>query len=158
MFGARIVSKFKLDYYNLGFSGNARGELPVADYIASLDLSLLVMDYDHNARTVEELRQTHERFFKRIREKQPNLPVLMVTRPSAKYGEDEIKRREIVQQTYANAIVAGDKNVYFQDGEMLFGTTDRELCTMDTIHPNDLGFYKMAAVLEPIISAILKRQ
>ncbi len=51
-----------------------------------------------------------------------------------------------------------DKNVYFQDGEVLFGTTDRELCTMDMVHPNDLGFYKMATVLEPIISSILKRQ
>lgn len=155
-YNAIISRHLDVDYYNLGFSGNARGELPVADYIASLDLSLLVMDYDHNARTVEELRNTHESFFKRIREKQPNLPVLMLTRPAAKYGEEERKRKKVVWDTYANAVATGDENVYFQDGEAFFGDTDRELCTLDTIHPNDLGFYRMAAVLEPIINQILK--
>ena len=156
-YNAIISRHLDVDYYNLGFSGNARGELPVADYINSLDLSLLVMDYDHNARTVEELLETHDRFFQRIREKHPTLPVLMVTRPSARYGEDERKRREVVKQTYEKAISAGDKNVYFQDGEALFGSEDRELCMTDTVHPNDLGFYKMASVLEPIIRGILER-
>ncbi len=33
---------------------------------------------------------------------------------------------------------------------------DRELCFIDTIHPNDLGFAKMAAVIEPVIKKILE--
>ena len=59
--------------------------------------------------------------------------------------------------TYENAIKAGDKNVYFIDGETFFGETDRELCTLDRVHPNDLGFSKMASVVEPVIKSILEK-
>ena len=98
-----------------------------------------------------------ENFFKRIRQKNPNVPIVMITRPCAVYGDDEIARREVVKSTYDNAIKNGDKNVYFIDGESFFKDfEDRELCFIDTIHPNDLGFYKMAEVIEPIIKDILE--
>ncbi|MBQ8551546.1 MAG: hypothetical protein IJ428_01895 [Clostridia bacterium] len=50
----------------------------------------------------------------------------------------------MIRATYNNAVAAGDKNVYFIDGETFFGDTDREFCTNDRIHPNDLGLYRMA--------------
>jgi hypothetical protein len=59
--------------------------------------------------------------------------------------------------TYQNALKAGDENVYFIDGEVFFGEYDRELCTVDRIHPNDLGFYRMAQVIEPVIKSILDK-
>ncbi len=157
-YNAIISRHLDVDYINFGFSGNAKGELSMADYINTLDFSIFVYDYDHNAPTVEHLALTHEPFFKRIREKHPNVPVLMLTRPTANYGEDEIARRDVVKKTYENAILAGDKNVYFIDGEDYFKDfSDKELCFIDTIHPNDLGFYKMAEVIEPQIRAILEK-
>ena len=156
-YNAVISRHLDVDYYNLGFSGNAKGELAMADFINTIDMSLFVYDYDHNAPTAEHLEKTHEPFFKRIREKHPNLPILMMTRPFAVYGEDEMKRREIVYRTYQNALSSGDKNVYFIDGESPFkNDPDRELCFIDTIHPNDLGFYKMVQVIEPVIKEILR--
>ena len=65
---------------NLGFSGNAKGEEVIARYIASLDMSLFVYDYDYNAPSVEHLQATHEPFFRIIREAQPELPVVMISR------------------------------------------------------------------------------
>lgn len=155
-YNAIISQHLDVDYYNLGFSGNAKGELAVADYINTLDMSIFVYDYDHNAPTVEHLQKTHEPFFKRIREKNPNLPVVMMTRPAIAYGEDEKKRREVVLATYQNALDAGDQNVYFIDGERFFGHIDRHLCTADGVHPNDLGFYRMAECVEPVIKQILE--
>ena len=35
------------DCINLGFSGAARGEPAMADFIATLDMSVFVLDYDH---------------------------------------------------------------------------------------------------------------
>ena len=35
--------------------------------------------------------------------------------------------------------------------ETFFGDSDRELCTIDRVHLSDLGFAKMAAVVEPVI-------
>lgn len=157
-YNAIISQHLDIDYINLGFSGNAKGELAVADFINGIDMSIFVYDYDHNAPTVEHLAATHAPFFKRIREQHPNLPVVMMTRPAIAYGEDEKKRREVVMTTYRSALDAGDKNVYFIDGEQFFGDVDRYLCTADGVHPNDLGFYRMAECVEPVIKAILEKQ
>ncbi len=146
-----------LDFYNLGFSGSARGELPIADYIGDIPMEVFVYDYDHNADNVEVLARTHETFFKRFREKQPTTPVLMLTLPNFDYMEDAAERREIIRRTYENARAAGDENVYFIDGETFFGTEDRHLCTVDTIHPNDLGFYRMAKTILPVMEEILTK-
>ena len=48
----------------------------MADYIKHLEMSAFVYDYDHNAPSAEHLLNTHERFFKRIREKIPRFPLL----------------------------------------------------------------------------------
>lgn len=150
-----IVSRvLDIDYVNLGFSGNAKAEDEIVDYIAGLPMSAFVMDYDHNAPNTEHLRLTHEKMFKAIRASQPELPILMMSRPKYRLTPDEIERRSIVESTYKNAVAAGDKNVYFLDGAAL-----TELCldegTVDNTHPTDFGFASMAkavcAVLEKII-------
>ena len=146
-----------LDFYNFGFSGSARGELEMADIINSLDISIFIYDYDHNAPTVEHLAATHEPFFKRIREKHPTMPVLMLTRPNFRESADGAARREVVRRTYENAISSGDENVYFIDGESFFAGCDATLCTVDTTHPNDLGFYRMATKIRPTIEKMLEK-
>ena len=157
-YDAIISNHLNRDYYNLGFAGNARGELMIADFIASLDASLFVYDYDHNAPDAEFLAQTHEPFFKRIRAAHPTLPILMMSMPKEHYDEENVERRQIIRHTYENAVNAGDKNVYFLDGETFYGDVDRHCCSIDSIHPNDLGFYRMAQVIEPKIREILSAQ
>ena len=68
-YNALISRHLDLDYYNFGFSGNCKGEDEMANYINTLDISLFVYDYDHNAPTPEHLALTHERFFNKIIEK-----------------------------------------------------------------------------------------
>jgi len=145
------------DFCNLGLSGSAKGELAVADYINTLNMGAFVYDYDHNAPTAEHLANTHKPFFDRIRQSHPNIPILMLTRPAEVYGEDERVRREIVRATYDAALAAGDQNVYFIDGETLLGETDRCLCTIDGCHLNDLGFYRMASVIFPVLQDALNK-
>lgn len=155
-YNALILRHLDLDYYNFGFSGSCKGELAMADYINTLDFSIFVYDYDHNAPTVEHLKETHEKFFKRIRENKPSVPVIMITRPTATFDDDACARREVVKATYENALKNGDENVYFIDGEEFFKDfPDKEVCFTDTIHPTDLGFYKMAEVIEPVIKKAL---
>ncbi len=146
-----IVSRnFDYDYINLGFSGNAKAEDEMIEYIKNLDMSLFVYDYDHNAPTVEHLAKTHEKMFKVIREKNPLLPVIIMSRPKHFLTEEEKTRRSIIETTYLNAVAAGDKNVYFIDGEAL-----TDLCkdsgTVDNCHPTDFGFASMAKALTEVI-------
>ena len=51
-----------------------------------------------------------------------------------------------------------DKNVYFVDGKKMFGKEDRDMCTVDGSHPNDLGFLRMADMVEPVLRGLLYPQ
>ena len=126
----------------------------MAEYIGNLDMSIFVYDYDHNAEEAEYLAETHERMFKIIREMQPDLPIIMASAADSMFGEIEA-RRSVIKTTYANAIATGDKNVYFIDGRDIYKPVGRSLCTVDHIHPNDLGFYMMANAFGDVIEKIL---
>lgn len=145
------------DYINLGFSGNAKGEPEFAEYIAGLEpMSAFVLDYDHNAPSPEYLTETHERFFRIIREKQPKLPILILSKPDTdKNPEESRQRRDIIYQTYVKAKAAGDTKVWFVDGSTLFGNENRTECTIDGTHPNALGFMRMAETIYPVLKEIL---
>ena len=153
---ARLSRLLDLDFYNLGFPGSARGEIEIADYINTLDMQLFILDYDHNAPTPEHLANTHEAFFRRIREKHPTIPVLFLTRPDFEQTEETAARRAVVRATYERARAAGDENVYYLDGEAYFEKVDRQLCSVDGIHPNDLGFYFMAEAILPVMKDMLE--
>ncbi len=144
------------DFINLGFSGNAKGEPIMAQYIASLKMSAFVLDYDHNAPSVEHLAETHYPFYKIIRNAQKDLPIIMVSMPDTdKNPEDADRRREVIMNTFMRARSEGDQKVWFVDGRMLWGGRDRDCCTMDGTHPNDIGFYRMAEGILPSVKAAL---
>ena len=139
---AMLARQFDFNYVNLGFSGGCRAELELARYIAGLDMSVFVFDYDHNAPNPAELEATHEVFFKEFRRLRPDVPVIFNTASDLAFGaEKRAQRRDIIRKTYENAAAAGDKNVYFVDGSVAYSEVGGEYCVVDNVHPNDLGFY-----------------
>lgn len=151
-----VCRRLDAAHINLGFAGNAKGETVLAEYIGSLALSAFVMDYDHNAPDAEHLAATHEPFFRTVRSLQPELPILLISKPDYdKNPPMAQKRRAVIRRTWENALAAGDRRVWMLDGETLFGTTDRDLCTVDGTHPNDLGFLRMADAIEPVLREML---
>lgn len=149
---ALISKEFNVDHINLGFSGNAFGEKIMADYLSTIDCSIFVLDYDHNAKTHEDLNNTHKRLYMTFRKAQPKTPIIILSAPNyyndAKYYEI---RRKIVKNTYQYAISKGDKNVYFIDGSKIYPSNLRESCTVDGAHPNDLGFYYFYLKISQVI-------
>ena len=150
---AIVSRRFDYDYINLGFSGNAKAEDTIIDYIKNLDMSIFIYDYDHNAPTVEHLANTHEKMFKAIRETHPNLPIIMMSRPKFKLTDLEEQRLEIIKTTYNNAIASGDKNVYLITGKELTALCGNE-GTVDNCHPTDFGFASMAKAVGDVIEKI----
>ncbi len=132
------------NYINLGFSGSARGEDEIADYIKSLDMTALVYDYDYNAPTAEHLKLTHKRMFDIIRSENPQLPILILSKPKYHLTQDDKKRLEIIRETYEAAKSNGDENVYFIAGNDLIDDEIAENWSVDDCHPNDSGFVAMA--------------
>ncbi len=145
------------DVINLGFSGNAKGEQFMADYLATLDVSVFMLDYDHNAPTLEHLKNTHYPLYKTIRSKNPNTPIVFSSRPDFENGSDSGKRRDLIKENYQRALAEGDMFVDFIDGQTLFETEDRDCCTVDGCHPNDLGFYRMAKTILPVLEKWLNK-
>lgn len=151
-----ISRRLNVDHINLGFSGSAKAEDEIAQYIARLDMSVFVYDYDHNAPTVEYLKKTHEKMFRAIRETHPNLPIVMMSMPKYYLTEVEETRRAVIETTYRNAIQNGDRNVYFLDGKMLMALAGND-GTVDNCHPTDLGFMSMAKAVGDVLFEILKK-
>ena len=141
---------------NLGFSGSCRAEKIMADVINSLDMSAFVLDYDHNAPSPEFLKETHEKFFKLIRAAHPDLPIIFISRPDTDGDLNQTNARlNVIETTFKNALAAGDKKVFLVNGYTLFGIKDRDACTVDGCHPNDIGFIRMADAIEPTLRKAL---
>ena len=151
-----ISRELDADFISFGLAGSAKGEEEIAHYIASLDMSAFCYDYDYNADSLEHYKATHEKFFKIIREANPDLPIIMTTRPKKHLTPQEQERIDVMLQTYQNAVDAGDKNVYYIKGCDLLEYSVAEISLIENCHPNDCGFASMARVYSKKIKEILK--
>ena len=155
-----ILSRYlNMDVVNLGFSGNAKAEPVIMNYIAGLDMSVFVYDYDHNAPNADFLRATHKAGFDIVRAAQPDLPIILVSRPNVATNPSQPQeRKDVIIDTYNAARAAGDRHVYYIDVETFFLGKYENECTMDGVHPNDLGFTLMADKIEAIVRQALRER
>ena len=149
------------DFINLGFSGNGKGEPIMADYLADLDPSIFVLDYDGNVPTVEALEQSHMPMYRKIRAKHPTTPIVLITMPALRRHLSNPRiaikeKKELIYNNYLTMKAEGDENVYFVDGMTLLGDEDVETGFTDLLHPNDLGYYRVAKSLQPLFTELLK--
>ena len=158
---AQVCRHLGAGLINMGFGGNARGDKVVAQQFAQLaqagHISAFVYDYDHNSRNLQELRKTHEAFFKIIRKAAPRLPILILSSPNH-YKNPEFfqKRFEVIQRTYQRAKDAGDKHVQLLPGKRFYASLNHVSdCTVDNLHPNDIGFSRMAELVSKKLSKVL---
>lgn len=154
---AQISQKYNLDFRNFGFGGNAKGEQAMYDYLASLPMSVFVSDLDHNLYEPGQLEARHLPLYQTIRERHPEVPYIIITRPDYHKNPARYQARvDVIRKTYQYALDHGDPNVYFIEGKTLYGD-DFHNCTKDSTHPNDLGFYRMASVIGPVVANALLR-
>lgn len=139
---AVVCRELRADYINFGFANRCLGQIEIAKYIRDLNKSAVIIGYDHNAKTVEELRENHYAFYKEVRADDKDLPIILTCAPDVAYKKGFEERRKVILETYNKAKSAGD-NVFFADGRDHFGDCPFD-CTVDNIHPNDLGYRKIA--------------
>lgn len=151
-----LSRRFNCDFINLGFNGSAKGEDGIIEYIAGLDMSIFVMDYDYNAPSTEHLQATHSKMFQTVREAHPDLPIIILPRPKYYLTMEEEKRHEIIYHTYQTAKEQGDDNVYFISGRKLMELVG-DNGTVDGCHPTDSGFFSMACAIGEVFETILRK-
>jgi lysophospholipase L1-like esterase len=147
---------------NLGFSGNGKGEPEVARVVAEIAKpALLVLDFDANVSTLDLLKARLPEFIRILRDSHPATPILVISRPpfasdlhKESAMQDKLDRAEFHRRTVERRRAAGDANIHFCDGSTLMGEDFHE-CTVDGVHPTDLGFWRMAEALRPVIGKIL---
>ncbi len=149
-------------FINLGFSGSGMGEPAMARIIAEIENpALLILDYDANAE-VDGLRKTLTPFIDILREKHPDVPILLVSRlPYAGefseypvYNQNRWELTNIHLAELGKRREAGDQNIHFLDGSTLYGDAPSE-CTVDGVHATDYGFSMIARHMAPVIEKIL---
>ena len=158
---SNILSReLDMHFVNLGFSGNGRGEPALANLIIQIpDIKLVILDYEANAGNT--IKETLGPFVDILREAHPEMPILIMSRIPYAYDQEGSKshsdwmdrrdfQRELVKQSLSN----GDEHIFFLDGSTILGK-DYDECTVDGVHPNDLGSMLIADALQPVIENIL---
>jgi type 1 glutamine amidotransferase len=149
-----------LDFVNLGFSGNGRGEPEVARMVAEIDASCFVLDFAQNNKTVDSLREVYDPFIRVLREKHPATPIVAITPIAAASerlgpaGERLDAMREHIRRVVAKRIGDGDRGLQLVEGTDLLGPTRLD-GMVDGVHPNDLGFQWMAEGLAARLGKVL---
>lgn len=157
-----LSRRLNVEFVNLGFSGSGKGEPEVARSVTLVPEPLLfVMDYEGNCMDPERLRKTLPEFVEILRQRHPQLPVLVISRiPHSNqlffedYAAKADLRREIQRSYVDERRAAGDCRVHFFDASQVLGE-DFDECTVDGCHPTDLGFLRMARAFEPVFREIL---
>ena len=162
MLYSNIISrKLDVQFVNLGFSGNGRGEPALAHLINQIPgTSLIILDYEANA--AKTIVNTLGPFVDILREKHPDTPILIMSKIHSGYYHEGTPTTELWNQNRVfqrnlvhEKVAGGDKNIYFMDGSTILGEDFYE-CTVDGGHPTDLGSNRIAEALLPVIRDILK--
>lgn len=151
----------KLDWptINLGFSGNGKMEPEVAGLLAEIEPAAYVIDSLPNL-TAEEAQERVEPFLRKLRERRPTTPILLVENihyGDAAFNEARRLRSEAVNRSlrgvYNRLREEGDKHLHYITSAMLLRGDGED--TVDGTHPTDLGFAGMANGIEPFLREAL---
>jgi len=159
---AILCRALNLDFVNLGFSGNGKGEPEVAALMAEIPASCFVIDFAVNCDSVEACQKVYAPFLAILRSRHPRTPIVAITpifstrelfEKSAR--EKWAGLREVVRKAVAERRAAGDHQVVLVEGCDILGPEGHE-GFVDGTHPNDLGFQAMAKALEPVLRQALR--
>lgn len=154
-----IGRKLDRPIINLGFSGNGKMEIEVAQLLAELDPAAYVLDALPNC-DANEVKERTEPLVRELRKAHPNTPIVLVEDRSyadsywvaARKERNDSSRREY-RAAYERLLKEGVTGLTYVEGNQLLRDDGED--TVDGSHPTDLGFMRYADVLTPILQKVL---
>lgn len=150
-----------LNFINYGLSGNARMEKELAHMLGDQNPDLFILDCVPNS-SPEQITERTSYLVNYLREKHPNTPIILIptiVREVSHFNETWKVRNALQiknwKNEYEKLIKSGVKHLYYLDNEKLIG--DDHEGTTDGVHPNDLGFMRMADNIQPFVIQVLKK-
>ena len=147
---------------NLGFSGNGLLDYEIAELMAGVsDPGVFVLDYVPNA-NVQQINERGEKFFRIIRDKHPDVPILFLEDPIFPFSNydkkilTEITKKNDAQRALFKKLKdSGEKKIYFMSSEDEIGH-DLD-ATVDGIHFTDLGMERYTDYILPTLKKLLRK-
>ena len=140
-----ISRRLNRECINLGFSGNALLDLEVAKVIAE----------------VEQMKERMETFYRIIRSKHPDTPVIFIEDPifthtlyDERIAKEVQRKNDTLKEIFNRLKKENEKNIIFISSKNMLGE-DGE-ATIDGIHFTDLGMMRYADLVCPIIKKAIK--
>lgn len=157
---AIIQRKMNADIINLGFSGNAKMEMEVAKYLATVDAACYVLDCIPN-QTPEQVSERAVPFIKYLRSKKPETSIILVESVirengffDQQVGENVRKQNENIRSAYEQLMKENYKKIYYIAAKD-FMLADHD-GTIDGVHLTDLGFNSIADVVLQMIRKVVR--
>lgn len=150
---------------NLGFSGSAQLEQSVIAFMNEIDAKLYVLDCLPNLTvragfTEQELEKRILNAVKALKEKHPDVPVLLVDHSGGANKNlidtaaqhDFENANKVLKRSIEKMKLAGIAGIYHLTSEAIGPS---EYSTVDGLHPNDIGMMDHAKAYEKMIRTIL---
>ncbi len=140
---------------NLGFSGTGKTEPEMARLLAELDPAAYILDSLPNL-TTAEVGERLPGFIETLRARHPEVPILLVENliyTDAPFVAARAQRvdgsNDLLRKIHAERVARGDRRITLVPALGLIGSDGEG--TVDGVHPNDLGFLRMADAIEPYL-------
>ena len=147
---------------NLGFSGQAKMEEAMAHLIAELDAAVFVLDPLPNM-DEKLVKERAENFIRILCRARPDTPVVLVedfplthSWIRASHLQAQKTKWKAFAQVYKKLRHSGHVSLNYVEG--LHSIGDDSMGTVDGIHPNDIGYERLAKNLQPILLKITGRR
>ncbi|QOJ27568.1 MAG: SGNH/GDSL hydrolase family protein [Ignavibacteriales bacterium] len=143
---------------NLGFSGNGRMELPIAEFMAETDARFYVLDNIPNMK-LEEVLSNVRPFITYIRSRRPETPVVFIesflfANTVLDGGSYQIilEKNKALRAGYEKLKAEGVKGLYYISLDEISAQLAEG--TVDGVHLTDLGFMRFAEFLKKHFSRL----
>ena len=157
-----LSRKFDREVFNLGFSGNARLDMEIAELMATVeDPGVFVIDCIPNS-SDKLINEKGEAFFRVLRDAHPDVPVIFVEDPifprtafDTKLHEEVVGRNIALTNLFKKLKKAGEKKIYYVSAKKMLG--DDGEATVDGSHFTDLGNMRYVENILPTMKKALKQ-
>lgn len=144
---------------NLGFSGNGKMELEMANLMAEIDAKAYIIDCLPNLSIEDNPFLLAINTVKVLKEKHPEVPVILVAHPGYVNNPSDSKNDPIpelnkdIQSAITMLKSLGHKRIYYLSKEELNLTFDS---FVDYVHPNDIGMTEYANAVEKMYRTLFR--
>ena len=153
--------RFDREVFNLGFSGNARLDMEIAELMATVkDPGVFVIDCIPNS-SDKLIAEKGEAFFRVLRDAHPDVPVIFVEDPifprtafDTKLDEEVVGRNIALTALFKKLKKAGEKKIYYVSAEKMLGFDGD--ATVDGSHFTDVGMLRYVENMMPTMKKALK--